>query len=70
VRASTSSLRREESAAALAKPVHIGCGGQHGERGAICQLTEAARLVARQGKLDVRTEMRASEVLSAEGMWF
>jgi hypothetical protein len=31
---------------------------------------KAVTLVARQGKLDRRTEMRASGVLSAEGVWF
>jgi hypothetical protein len=31
---------------------------------------KAAVLVARQGKLDGRTEMKASDVLSAEGTWF
>lgn len=31
---------------------------------------KAATLVARQGHLDGRTEIRASDILSAEGMWF
>jgi hypothetical protein len=31
---------------------------------------KAVTLVARQGKLDGRTEMRASGILSAEGVWF
>lgn len=31
---------------------------------------KAVTLVARQGELDGRTEMRASDLLSAEGTWF
>lgn len=48
-------LSLDETAAALAKPVQLGCVEQHGERGAIYQLTGEGRriAIARQGPAEL-----------------